>query len=151
MKRFAIFALQCMKRFAIFAFLGPPLGFLVLCLMNGAIWNAGGGLVLIFALVLLSPAIYSVGITPALICGAIDVSLEWLPRYQRLILIGLAGYLLSCLPIRGSKIPLTVEAVAYGLTGLVAAVICSWLTSGRQMQSPSIYNNRTARPPSGVD
>jgi hypothetical protein len=139
------------KRFAIFALLGPPLGFLVLCLMNGAIWNAGGGLVLIFALVLLSPAIYSAGLTPALICGVIDVFLERLPSYQRLILIGMAGYLLSYLPIRGSKIPLAVEAVAYGLTGMFAAVICSWLTSARRIQSPRVYKDRTERPASGAD
>jgi hypothetical protein len=136
-----------MKRFAIFALLGPPLGFLILCFMSGAIWNAGTGLILIFALVLLGPAIYSVGLAPALICGIIDVFLERLPIYKRLTLIGMAGYLLSYLPIRGSKIPLTVEAVAYGLTGLVAAVVCSWLASERQTLASG--HNHPTEPLSG--
>ena len=137
-----------MKRLAIFALLGPPLGFLVLCFMSGAIWDAGSGLALIFVLVLLGPAIYSVGLAPALLCGIIDVFLERLPIYQRLTLIGVVGYLLSYLPIRGSKIPLTVEAVAYGLAGLVAAVVCSWLTSERQIQNPSVDIH--TEPPSGA-
>lgn len=140
-----------MKRFAIFALLGPPLGFLILCFMSAPLWTGGvwtNGLALIFTLVLFGPTIYSVGLAPALTCGIIDVFLERLPIYQRLTMIGAAGYLLSYLPIRGSKFPLTIDAFAYGLTGLIAAVVCSWLTSGRQIQRAS---GDTSRPPSGVD
>jgi hypothetical protein len=123
-----------MKRFLIFAILGPPLGFVTLFWgLLGALGLALGEPPAIHAgQIVLLPMAYALGLAPALIAAAFDHALaRWRVRL-RILWTALFGYATAYLilltawmdgSVHGPYLP------AFGLVGAVPGAICSWISS----------------------
>ena len=126
-----------MKRYVIFAAIGPFFGGFLLLLtttiMSGYLHQAAlaelGKLVAVFVKTLQYS--YLFGILPSLMLGAIDDIVYHLKRVTppwRALLVGLVGFATTEL-IYGSRGPDSglLQFVMYGLVGFVPATISSWL------------------------
>ena len=126
-----------MKRYAIFAALGPFIGGLLLLFAttvasgywNQTNWMEVGKFFSTFARTLQYS--YLFGIVPALMIGAIDDILFHVPRIRpilRMLIMGAIGFAVAEL-MYGSRGPDSgaVQFVLYGLVGCVPAALSSWL------------------------
>jgi uncharacterized membrane protein YeaQ/YmgE (transglycosylase-associated protein family) len=126
-----------MKRYLIFAALGPLLGgFLLLVattVMSGywtqTNWSEVAKLFVVFAKTLQYS--YLFGIVPALMIGAVDDILSHVKRIgwaARLLIVGVVGFIAAELLYgsRGSDSGV-VQFILYGLVGFVPGTISSWL------------------------
>ena len=126
-----------MKRYLIFGTIGPFVGGFLLLLVTtyqSGYWeqtNLGevGKLLLVFVRTLQYS--YLFGVVPALIIGSIDDILYHVRRISpvlRILLVGLAGFTAGVLySSRGPGAGL-LPYLAYGLVGLVPALLASWLS-----------------------
>ncbi len=134
-----------MKRYVIFAALGPLLGgFLLLVattVMSGywthTNWSEVAKLFVVFAKTL--QYAYLFGIVPALMIGAVDDILCHVERIgwvARLLIVGAVGFIAAEL-LYGSRGPDSgaIQFVLYGLVGFVPATISSWLAH-RMVEQP---------------
>lgn len=126
-----------MKRYLIFAIIGPFVGGLLLLLVTtyqSGYWAETnlaeiGKLLVVFAKTLQYS--YLFGIVPALMIGSIDDILYHVRRIGpglRVVIVGLAGFVAAVLySARGPGTGLTAYFL-YGLVGLVPATLSSWLS-----------------------
>jgi hypothetical protein len=134
-----------MKRYVIFAALGPLLGgFLLLVattVMSGywtqTNWSEVAKLFVVFAKTL--QYAYLFGIVPALMIGAVDDILSHVKRIGwvvRLLIVGAVGFIAAEL-LYGSRGPDSgvIQFILYGLVGFVPATISSWLAH-RMVEQP---------------
>jgi hypothetical protein len=128
-----------LKRFLIFALLGPPLGLLtgmwvMLPLLN---WSQGGPVVFDYHRFDLMPLAYVVGILPALLAAAFDGVLARRRVRFRPLWCALFGFALGFLPLVGARwvgfLHGSLDA-SLGVLGAAPAAICSWLSSNRTRQ-----------------
>jgi hypothetical protein len=133
-----------MKRYLIFAALGPFLGgFLLLfaTTYTSGYWaqtNLGevGKLFVVFAKTLQYS--YLFGIVPSLMLGAVDDILSNVKRISavlRILIVGALGFVASEL-LYGSRGPDSgaVQFILYGLVGLVPGLVSSWLAQRVEAQ-----------------
>ena len=123
-----------MKRFLIFAILGPLIGLMI---MLGISWFLAGnfGYPGVRFWVYGLPLAYVLGLAPALVAGAANWLLaSKLTFWLRVGATFCAGYIVTVLTgfvifdTRYTSLP---EVLAFGLVGAIPAAICSWL-SGNQ-------------------
>ena len=117
-----------MKRFGIFALLGPFLG-AVLILSLGSVYD-GKFLGLHEAQKILLTA-YQWGIIPACVCAVVD---WWLRKFSwRISTLGAVGYVATALStlVIGQDLAEYMYLVA-GLVGVIPAAVCSWLSSEKK-------------------
>lgn len=125
-----------MKRFLIFALLGPPLGFItffwgLLGLMDAALGEQSN---IDFHQIVLLPLAYALGIVPALIAAAFDHAIVKRGLRWRVLWTALFAYLAGFLPIFAAIVAGYVHGpfvLAFGLVGAVPGAICSWLSGKR--------------------
>ena len=80
------------------------------------------------------PAIYLVGMIPALVAAWFDHALSMRGLSHRVPLTALFGYAISYLPLIGAPWMGFVHGpyvVLFGLIGAVPAAVCSWLATER--------------------
>jgi hypothetical protein len=143
-----------MKRFVIFALIGPPIGtfaliFIVIPLK--AILDDSKievGFVQVQAFLALIPLSYVVGIVPAMLTALADLGARNLPMPFRILCVAVAGYLFGFLPsgwpLRGVGIS---SEWVFGLVGAVAGAICSWLTASRWQRAAQETHSSHRRQP----
>jgi hypothetical protein len=127
-----------MKRFLIYALLGPPVGFAVLIVMTALLTPRMRGTpdnALFGAVALAIPAAYLVGLLPAMIVAVVDLLLSKrkLALWPRICACTAAGYIVTMLGTYGFRLPPNGRFLLFGLFGLVGAIpaaLCAWL-SGR--------------------
>jgi hypothetical protein len=136
-----------MKRYLIFAAVGPPLGGFWLLLattyMSGY-WTETNlaeveKLFVVFAKTLQYS--YLFGVLPALMLGAVDDILFHVKRIgpvARMLIVGAVGFAAAEL-LYGSRGPDSgvVQFILYGLVGFIPGTISSWLTH-KTMDQPAI-------------
>lgn len=126
-----------MKRYLIFAAIGPFIGGLLLLLattVSSGYWtetNWGEVGKFLSAFFKTLPYSYLFGIVPALMMGAVDDILCHLPRVKpalRAVIMACLAFALAEL-LYGSRGPDTgaLQFVLYGIVGLVPAALSSWL------------------------
>ena len=126
-----------MKRYLIFAALGPFVGGFLLLLATtvaSGYWtetNWGEVFKFLAAFFKTMPYSYLFGIVPALMMGAVDDILLHVPRTKpalRVVIMACLAFALAEL-LYGSRGPDTgaLQFVLYGIVGLVPAAISSWL------------------------
>jgi Family of unknown function (DUF5413) len=136
-----------MKRYLIFAAVGPLLGGLLLLLTTSLMsgyWNQTDSsevakLLAVFARTV--PYSYLFGIVPALMIGAVDdillhvKAIGWLVR---LLIVGAVAFVAAEL-LYGSRGPDSgvLQFILYGLVGFVPATISSWLAHRMVEQQPA--------------
>jgi uncharacterized protein DUF5413 len=136
-----------MKRYLIFAALGPLLGgFLMLIattVMSGywteTSWSEVAKLFVVFGKTL--QYAYLFGIVPALMIGAVDDILFHVKRIGwrgRLLIVGVIGFIAAELLYgsRGADAGV-LQFVLYGLVGFVPATVSSWLAHRMTEQQPA--------------
>jgi hypothetical protein len=122
------------KRIAIFALLGPPLGMMtglygMLPVLN---WFLGEPSVIDFHQVVLLPLAYAIGFIPAIIVGCFDAALAHRGIRGRMVWTTLFAAAACYLPLMTSismgfmRGPLV---LLFGIIGAVPAAICSWLAN----------------------
>jgi hypothetical protein len=134
-----------MKRYVIFAALGPLLGGFLLLLATTVMsgywtqtnWSEVAKLFVVFAKTL--QYAYLFGIVPALMIGAVDDILSHVKRIGwvvRLLIVGAVGFIAAEL-LYGSRGPDSgvIQFILYGLVGFVPATISSWLAH-RMVEQP---------------
>jgi hypothetical protein len=123
-----------MKRFLIFAILGPSLGFVTLFWgLLGTLGLALGEPPAIHAgQIVLLPMAYALGLAPALIAAAFDHTLaRWRVRL-RILWTALFGTAAAYLILLTAWMDGSVHGpylLAFGLVGAVPGAICSWISS----------------------
>jgi hypothetical protein len=126
-----------MKRFVIFAALGPLIGFVtVMALLQGLDRALGAETPFEFGQLVLLPAAYVIGFAPAMIVAVIDHAFRDL-RY-RVLWTTLSAYLAGFLPILTALLAGFVHGpylLVFGLIGAVPGAICSWLSGDRSKAS----------------
>ncbi len=135
-----------MKRYLIFAALGPLLGgFLMLVATTAASgywtqtnWSEVAKLFVVFAKTLQYS--YLFGIVPALMIGAVDDILSHVKRIgwgARLLIVGAVGFIAAGL-LYGSRGPDSgvLQFILYGLVGFVPGTVSSWLVHRMVEQQP---------------
>lgn len=138
--------MDSMKRYVIFALLGPFIGgFLLLMtttLMSGYWTQTSPAEVKKVIVVLFSTLQYTYlfGIVPALLIASIDDILYHIPRIGpvfRMIIVGAIAFAATELLYgsRGADRGAT-QFVLYGLVGLVPAMLSSWLAGDRTPRQP---------------
>jgi hypothetical protein len=115
-----------MKRFLIFFLLGPLIGAWTLVFLNpepvGVLARAYQASV---GIVRGLPLVYMLGIMPALPTAGVDYFLR---NYRwRLVYVALVGYLSSAVAF---------PAWRFGIAGLIAAVLCSYLANSSPKAAP---------------
>ena len=126
-----------MKRYLIFAAIGPFIGGFLLLLATTVAsgywtetnWGEVGKFFATFVKTL--PFSYLFGIVPGLMIGAVDDILLHIPRIRpvlRMLILGALGFAVAELLYgsRGSDSGV-VQFILYGIVGLVPAMISSWL------------------------
>lgn len=127
-----------MKRYLIFAAIGPLIGGFLLLLattVSSGYWtetNWGEVGKFIAAFVKTLPYSYLFGIVPALMLGAMDDILMHVRRIKpvaRMLMVGALGFAASEL-LYGSRGPDSgpVQFILFGLVGCVPATLSSWLS-----------------------
>jgi hypothetical protein len=127
-----------MKRYLIFAALGPFLGGLLLLLITTGLsgyWahtnlSEVGKLFVAFAKTLQFN--YLFGILPAMIFAAVDDIVSHIRRISaalRMLLVGAMAFFAAAILYGGKGADSGVaQFVLYGLVGLIPAMLCSWLS-----------------------
>ena len=136
-----------MKRYLIFAALGPPLGGFWLLLattyMSGYWTDTNlaevAKLFVVFAKTLQYS--YLFGVLPALMLGAVDDVLFHVKRIgpvARMLIVGAVGFIAAEM-LYGSRGPDSgvVQFILYGLVGFIPGTVSSWLTH-KAMDEPAI-------------
>ena len=136
-----------MKRYLIFAAIGPFVGGFLLLLATTVAsgywtetnWGEVGKFVAAFVKTL--PYSYVFGIVPALMMGAVDDILSHVRRMSwgvRLLIVGAVGFVAAEL-LYGSRGPDSgvIQFMLYGLVGFVPATISSWLAHRMVEQQPA--------------
>jgi hypothetical protein len=129
-----------MKRYVIFALLGPFVGgFLLLLVTTGlsGYWtqtNLHEVAKLFVVFVKSLQFSYLFGVLPVMIFAAIDdiVShVRWIGPVTRMLVVGVMAFFAAAMLYggRGADSGVT-QFVLYGLVGLVPALLCSWLAQG---------------------
>ena len=134
-----------MKRFLIFALLGPPLGFITLFwgllgLLDAALGEPSN---IDFHQIVLLPMAYVLGIVPALVAAAFDETLARRGVRYRVLWTALFSYVVGFLPIFAAIVAGYVHGpfvLVFGLVGAVPGAICSWL-SGKRSAGPAQRQN----------
>jgi hypothetical protein len=135
-----------MKRYLIFAAVGPLLGgfwLLLTTTYQSGYWNqTNAGEVAKLFKVFFTTLQYSYlfGILPALMLGAIDdilVHVKRIAPLPRMMLVGVAGFIAAEF-LYGSRGPDSgaVQFILYGLVGFIPATVSSWLTHKYAEQQP---------------
>lgn len=108
-----------MKRALVFGFLGPVLSGWVLVIASFLLNRGSVDYVLVIPYMI-------VEIIPLLLCGLADLLLEKIPVGERLLVLAVAGLLLSCAAMFALA-PKAVEdfAFVFALSGALPAVGCS--------------------------
>jgi hypothetical protein len=119
-----------MKRFLIFALLGPPLGFVAgfWVLLQFLNLTVGAPSTIDYHQLVLLPVSYMMGIVPALIVVTFD-HLMRNSRY-RILWTTLFAYAAGFLPILGALAMGFIQSfwiLPFGLIGAIPGAICSWL------------------------
>jgi len=122
-----------LRRFLIFALLGPPIGMLtgmwvMLPVLN---WSQGGAAVFDYHQLDLVPLAYVVGLLPAVLAAAFDGVLAKLRVRFRPLWCALFGFAVAFLPLVGALKMGFLHGhlvASLGLLGAAPAVICSWLS-----------------------
>ena len=136
-----------MKRYLIFAALGPLLGGFLLLLattyMSGYWTHTNLGEVKKLFVVFIKTLQYSYlfGILPALMLGAVDDILFHVKRISpvvRMLIVGAVGFIAAEL-LYGSRGPDSgvVQFILYGLVGFIPGTVSSWLAH-KTMSEPAI-------------
>ena len=136
-----------MKRYLIFAALGPLLGGFWLLLattyMSGYWTDTNLAEVAKLFVVFIKTLQYSYlfGILPALMLGAVDDILFHVKRIgpvARMLIVGAVGFVAAEL-LYGSRGPdsVVIQFILYGLVGFIPGVVSSWLTH-KAMDEPAI-------------
>jgi len=136
-----------MKRYLIFAALGPLLGGFLLLLattyMSGYWTHTDLGEVKKLFVVFIKTLQYSYlfGILPALMLGAVDDILFHVKRVGpvvRMLIVGVVGFIAAEL-LYGSRGPDSgvTQFILYGLVGFIPGTVSSWLT-GKTIENPAI-------------
>lgn len=127
-----------MKRFLVFALLGPPLG--LVTAMWGIVpvlgWSLGDPSVFDDHQLVLMPLAYEVGLVPALLVGLFDAILAGRNAGHRVLWCGLFGFAMSFLPLLSSLAMGFLHGpfvLTFGLVGAVPGALCSWL-AGKWVQ-----------------
>lgn len=149
-----------MKRYLIFAALGPLLGgFLMLFTTTYAsgYWTQTNAaevakLFVVFAKTLQYS--YLFGVVPSLMIGAVDDILFHVERIGwvvRMLIVGVVGFTVGEL-LYGSRGPDSgaVQFILYGLVGFVPAVISSWLSHKYTEPHPPVASPAEQHPDPGV-
>jgi hypothetical protein len=120
------------KRFLVFALLGPPLG--LVTAMWGIVpvlgWSLGDPSVFDYHQIVLLPLAYEVGLVPALLVGLFDAILAGRNVGRRVLWCGLFGFAMSFLPLLSSLAMGFLHGpfvLMFGLVGAVPGALCSWL------------------------
>ena len=134
-----------MKRYLVFALVGPFVGGFLLLLTTTyqsgywtqTSWGEVGKLFVVFFKTLQYS--YLFGVLPSLMIGAVDDILIHIKRIgptQRMLLVGLFAFVLAALTY-GSRGPDSgaLQFVLYGLVGFVPGVVSSWLVH-RYVEEP---------------
>jgi hypothetical protein len=127
-----------MKRYLIFAAVGPLLGgfwLLLTTTYQSGYWSdiSGGEVAKLFKVFFTTLQYsYLFGILPALMIGAVDDILFHIKRIGpvlRVVLVGVVGFIAAEL-LYGSRGPDSgvVQFILYGLVGLIPGTVSSWLT-----------------------
>lgn len=127
-----------MRRYLIFALLGPPLGLLVglfvlLPLLNGGEFDFD------FGNIALLPAAYLLGMVPALLAAQCDSVLATRGTKWRSLWTALAAYVLSFLPIAAALAHTRLGhpvLLLHGLVGAIPGYVCSRLAGGPRPPAP---------------
>src|SRR5258705_8999994 len=119
-----------MTRFVIFGVLGPAASYLSFCLLSG--WVAGlSGL----------PLAYAIEVVPFLLCALIDRSLENVRSWERVIVVGIAGFFTSAvaMPLAASVFfpRVGLGIMILGLLATIPAAVCSVLTIATKVPDDS--------------
>jgi uncharacterized protein DUF5413 len=127
-----------MKRYLIFAALGPFLGGLLLLLITTGLsgyWaraDLSGAGKLLVAFVKTLQFNYLFGILPAMICAAVDdiVShIRWISAAMRMLLVGVMAFFAAAILYGGKGADSGVAQFGlYGMVGLIPVMLCSWLS-----------------------
>jgi hypothetical protein len=123
-----------MRRFVIFAGLGPPLGlatgmFVLLPLLD---WGSAGAAPFDWHQVVLLPAAYFMGVVPALLAALVDHALARRQIRMRVLWTACAAFVVSFVPVLPSVAAGFVDSLwilPFGLVGAVPGAICSWLSN----------------------
>jgi hypothetical protein len=129
-----------MKRYVIFAALGPLIGGLLLLVVTTILsgyWvqtNLSEVAKLFVVFVKSLQFSYLFGILPLMIFAAVDdiVShISWISAVVRTLIVGAMAFFAAALLYggRGSDSGVT-QFILYGLVGLIPATLCSWLSRG---------------------
>ncbi len=137
-----------MKRYLVFALVGPFVGGFLLLLVTTyqsgywteTNWGEVGKLLVVFFKTLQYS--YLFGVLPSLMIGAVDDILIHIRRIRpalRMLLVGLFAFFAAALTY-GSRGPDsgTVQFILYGLVGFVPAVISSWLVHKYVEEPPAM-------------
>lgn len=123
-----------MKRFVIFAGLGPLLGFItVTALIQGFNYALDGATTLQFGYLVLLPVAYGLGLVPALFAAWFDHAVR--RTRCRIVWTSLFAYFAGFMPVFSALVLgflNTPYVLIVGLVGLVPGAICSWLSGGDQ-------------------
>lgn len=123
-----------MKRFVIFATLGPLIGFLTLTVLIQALnYALDGSITIGVGHLVLLPAGYALGIIPATITAWFDYALRH-NRY-RILWTSLFAYVAGFMPLLTALLMgflSTPYVLIFGLVGMLPGAICSWLSGNKQ-------------------
>jgi hypothetical protein len=129
-----------MKRYVIFATLGPLIGGFLLLLVTTILsgyWaqtNLSELAKLVVVFVKSLQFSYLFGILPVMIAAALDDivwHIRWISAVMRMLLIGALAFFATAILYggRGADSGVT-QFILYGLVGLIPAMLCSWLSQG---------------------
>jgi len=114
-------------RIPIFAFLGPPLSFLVLALLVDL---GGGHLFRQWQFVL--PVVYCIALVPFLLCAWFDYHLRDERSWYRASFVGVVAAIMAIIIVLiGSALTgdTRLDTLLLALAGMLPTVACSWLTT----------------------
>jgi len=143
-----------MRRYVIFAALGPFVGGFLLLLVTTILsgyWaqtNLSEVAKLLLLFVKSLQFSYLFGILPAMIFAAVDDivwHVKWISAAMRMLLVGALAFFGAAIMYggRGADSGVT-QFILYGLVGLVPAMLCSWLS-----RSGTTTRRMTAQPGNG--
>jgi hypothetical protein len=130
-----------MRRFVIFATLGPLLGFVtVMALVQALNVAIDGSMTLQFGQTVLLPAAYVLGIVPALITASVDNALSK-ARY-RVLWTSMFAYFAGFMPVLTALLMGFLSSwyvLLVGLVGLVPGAVCSWLSGEKKVLAATMH------------
>jgi len=119
-----VYGVGTMKRAIVFGFLGPVLSGWVLLISNYLLDSRDVNYLLVAPYMVLQ-------IIPLLMCGFADFLLDGVRLGERVVVLAVAGALLSCgamLLVESTVLQKAVFVIAIALSGALAAAVCSLTT-----------------------